>query len=504
MAYKQNGRVASFAAVNKGTIEGCVANVQFRTKSAGAGFVFENQGAIEKSVSLRCIKGKNGKGFYQRNVGRISNCAYLADESVKTTDKDGNILYTVGNPELYLSSSTGSEEIYRSLNFESVWNRAEGSKDISLEPDLTANHMTLFSDESNVIPIDTPDDLKRMIEAINSGDKDAASANYRLTSDLHMRGATLAPIGLSESHPFTGVFDGNGKSITDFKINCQGIEFGGFFGYTHNARVANLTLDYILKGNGGVITGGMAGCAVGGMFANCHVYAGMTPGLCSGGFAGKNTGIIRNCYVCGKFTAPIPLLPFAVGSSVIASGILISIVVILTSKVRTKDDYHPEIIDPNQTPVTDTGKVDPPPAGTSRISLELNQDIYIKSSTMVGQMDYVNPRRSTHDVVLRICISDEQLIKAGYDPVKIGVRTAEQVADKDYDPAKAYTELYRSGRLQIGYKLSYCKLSALPNGEFLKVGDYDMAVMIDAYDPKTNEKAIVNAQATTTVHILNQ
>ena len=62
--------------------------------------------------------------------------------------------------------------------------------------------------------------------------------------------------------------------------------------------------------------------------------------------------------------------------------------------------------------------------------------------------------------------------------------------------------LYRSQRLQIGYKLSYCKLSALPNGETLKVGNYEMVMMIDAYDPKTNEKSIVNAQAMTTIHVV--
>lgn len=55
-----------------------------------------------------------------------------------------------------------------------------------------------------------------------------------------------------------------------------------------------------------------------------------------------------------------------------------------------------------------------------------------------------------------------------------------------------------------GFKLGYCKLSALPNGELLKVGDYEMIMMIDAYDPKTNEKAIVNAQAMTTIHVVDR
>lgn len=504
MAYKQNGRVASFIAVNNGAVEGCAANVQFHTKSDGAGFVFENQGAIKNSVSVRCVKGKRGKGFYYRNTGNISACAYLAGENAKKTDKDGQVQYTAGNPELYLPCATEPEQIYRQIGLDGVWETADSAEGFSLEPNCQSNHVTLFSDDSQVIPIETPEDLKRMIDAINAGDKDAAAASYRLTADLHMKGATLAPIGLSESHPFTGTFDGNGKTISNFSINCKGREFGGFFGYTKEARVANLTVDYILKGSGGVIVGGMAGCVSGGLFVNCHVHAGMTWGLCAGGFAGKNTGTIKNCYVCGKLASPIPLLPFIIGGAAIVLGVLIAIIVILVSKWKGKDDFRPAVIDPNQTPVMDTGKVDPPPAGTSRISLELNQDVYVKASTMVGQMDYVNPRRSTHDVVLRICISDEQLKKAGYDPVQVGVRTAQEIADEAYDPASSYTELYRSGRLQIGYKLSYCKLSALPNGTFLKPGDYDMAVMIDAYDPETNEKAIVNAQATTTIHILDQ
>ena len=86
MAYNQNGRVASFIAVNNGTVEGCAANVQFRTKTDGAGFVFENQGAIKNSVSVRCVKGKRGKGFYYRNTGNISVSAYLAGECAKRTD----------------------------------------------------------------------------------------------------------------------------------------------------------------------------------------------------------------------------------------------------------------------------------------------------------------------------------------------------------------------------------------------------------------------------------
>lgn len=38
---------------------------------------------------------------------------------------------------------------------------------------------------------------------------------------------------------------------------------------------------------------------------------------------------------------------------------------------------------------------------------------------------------------------------------------------------------------------------------YLPIGDYEMIVAIDAYDPETNEKSVVNAQAPITVHIVN-
>ena len=37
-----------------------------------------------------------------------------------------------------------------------------------------------------------------------------------------------------------------------------------------------------------------------------------------------------------------------------------------------------------------------------------------------------------------------------------------------------------------------------------RMTDYEMIMMIDAYDPKTNEKAIVNAQAMTTIHVVDR
>lgn len=501
--YRQNGKTGSFLAVNNGSVEGCVADISFLARNGGAGFVYENNAKITNSSSVRCVKGKYAKGFYVRNGGTITACGYIAGKSAHKIGKDGTDEYIFGNPELYISSETPTEEIHQKLGLASVW-KNESAKNGKFVPDLAANRCGLFAEEENIIVIQTADDLKQMIEAVNSGDKNALRAHYQLADDINMRGARLHPIG-DESYPFAGLFDGNGKTVSNFTIDCRGGEYGGFFGCTKNAKVANLSLDYMLKGKGGVTVGGMAGSIMGGSFENCQVRLAMSPGMCSGGFCGKNSGTIRNCYVGGKIAPPVPLLPWLIPSLAVLLALLTVGSVILVKKLTGNVPFRPEIIDPNQVPVPKPNQPeDPPPAGSNRISLELNHEVYVSATTMVGQMDYVNPHRSTQDVVIRLCISDAELTKAGYDLVACKVRTKKELSAEGYNPEKSYTVLYSSQRLQIGYKLGYCKLSPLPNGETLKVGDYEMIMMIDAYDPKTNEKAIVNAQAMTTIHIVDR
>ena len=132
----------------------------------------------------------------------------------------------------------------------------------------------------------------------------------------------------------------------------------------------------------------------------------------------------------------------------------------------------------------------------------MNQEVYVHSVTQVGQIDYVNPNRSTQDVVIRVLVSDAELLRV---IGKTGRSAAEQAAleaEEGYDADTSYQELYRSGRIPVGYGIEDMKLSALPDGTTLPAGDYEMIVAIDAYDPETHEKAVVNAQAPITVHIV--
>ena len=462
----KNFRIASFAAVNSGQILGCSANMRFKAKFNGSGFVYDNSGEIRHSVSVKAVHGK-GKlgGFFFRNSGVIEHCGFIAKER-KQSDN------SYRDEALRFDPDKQIEEIYQQLLLSQTW---KNSSLDSLEPDIKANHVTC--DAASIIEISSADDLLELIEAVNDGDISAAASHYVLTKNINMGGKKLNPLGDSESTAFKGIFDGAGYKISNFSINAKGRECAGFFGCTNHAKVVNLTVDYILNGTHGNTCGGLVGICNDSHFENCAVYINVNPSLCCGGFVGKNSGTIINCYVCGKISFLFPLwlllLPLA---------ILAFLLLLFAFLYEPADEpYTPEVIDPNQVPVINTSPVTPPPAGTSRISFELFQEVNISASTQVGELGYVNPARATMDAVIRICISDSALTEAGYDPIAVGARTAEEMAAEDYNPDSAFTELYRSGRVQIGYGINNCKLSPLPNGTTLKEGDYEIRFMIDGY-----------------------
>lgn len=492
---QQNFRVGSFAAVNTGLISGCSANISFKAKYGGSGFIYDNRGEISNSVSVKGIRGKGSlSGFVFRNSEAVESCGFLGKVSNRK-ENDGKEARTFRDESLRMDSSLSTEKIYLALGLNKLW---KNERYDSLEPDMEANHVVPDS-IGTPVEIRDGDELLDIIDAINDGDISATVAHYVLMDNINLRGRKIDPIGVSETTPFRGIFDGNGKTISNFVIDGKGREYAGFFGVAKGAHVVNLRVDYILKSTGSKVSGGMVAMCTGGWFENCAVCINVNPGVCSGGFVGKNGSQILNCYVCGKVAFPLVLWPLLA----IPAALLILLLILLVRK-DSGGAYVPEIIDPNQVPVINNTNVPALEPGTSRISFEVYQDIYISAVTQVGEMGYVNPARATQDVVVRLCVSDRELVRAGYDLVATGVRTAEELAASGYNPDESYTELYRSGRIQIGFGVDNCKLSPLPNGQTLKVGEYEMLIFIDSYDPVTFEKSIINASAPVTVHIVEQ
>jgi hypothetical protein len=163
-------------------------------------------------------------------------------------------------------------------------------------------------------------------EELQAIGNDAASlrGQYILTNDIEVDNWT--PIGNINAH-FTGVFDGNGHTITIRSIantapvtyrvkssmKIQGTEacFIGLFGSTgrrslvRNVRVAG---EIHFEGDAHVVTGGIAGINFG-QILNCITDAALNAqtsaeGDCfAGGIAGINNGVIRNCYTTGDVGA---------------------------------------------------------------------------------------------------------------------------------------------------------------------------------------------------------
>jgi hypothetical protein len=111
---------------------------------------------------------------------------------------------------------------------------------------------------------------------------------------------------LIQKFPFTGVFNGNGKTISNLYINRSTGNNQGLFGGTQNATIINLTLNNVnLTGANEV--GGLIGSAENTSINNCHSNGTISSGGRAGGLVGsiKNYSYktISNCSSSGTVTA---------------------------------------------------------------------------------------------------------------------------------------------------------------------------------------------------------
>ena len=96
--------------------------------------------------------------------------------------------------------------------------------------------------------ITSAEDLKLMANNINTGV--GADAYYKLTANVDLGGEEWTPIGYvtvtsgtDYSTAFRGVFDGNGHTVSNFKITKDNTAYVGFFGFVAGGTIKNLTLD---------------------------------------------------------------------------------------------------------------------------------------------------------------------------------------------------------------------------------------------------------------------
>ena len=102
------------------------------------------------------------------------------------------------------------------------------------------------------------------------------------------------------AEPFTGVFDGNGHTISNFSYTSRNAWSLGIFGYVYSpsARISNLGLiDPNIDADNGLWIGSLLGHLSEGTITNCFVKGGCVAGdYTIGGLVGYNGGAVTNCY----------------------------------------------------------------------------------------------------------------------------------------------------------------------------------------------------------------
>jgi|GEM_PF-1368057 len=160
--------------------------------------------------------------------------------------------------------------------------------------------------------ISTADQLITLMRYSNLWDGD-----YVLTANINLSGKVQKTIG-NTATPFTGTFDGNGKTISGLNISTA--EYAGLFGVAQNAEIRNLTVSGTVKGTGYYAGGIVAYAGVRNgtentfVIENCVNKASVTGGRYVGGIVGyyvgsdtaangKTDSVITNCYNSGAVKA---------------------------------------------------------------------------------------------------------------------------------------------------------------------------------------------------------
>ena len=136
------------------------------------------------------------------------------------------------------------------------------------------------------IVITTADELKSI--------SDNSSGNYILTNDIDLGGEEWAPIKF-----FSGILNGNGFKISNFKITGSYTE-AGLFG-NNSGIIKNLGVEGFTINTSSSAVGGLAGYN-NRTITNCYAKGsieGYTYSCFAGGLVGYNEGTITDCYATG-------------------------------------------------------------------------------------------------------------------------------------------------------------------------------------------------------------
>lgn len=241
----------------------------------------------------------------------------------------------------------------------------------------------------------------------------------------------------------------------------------GFFGHLEGI-VQNLSIDCLVKGKKCSMAASF--CAFnGGEIHCCESVCEIHGGRYSGMFVGENKGVIERCCVSGKSRGAFlfwlwPLLPFAL----LAIGVLANL-------PEKPQEYVPIMADAQIVP---------------------NEDTEIKKRENENKASYEVPKKLVVDKATMMASGDSYVIKnpdrgGNYDFV---------AALYMKDSTGGNVEVYRSGRIPLGYHIEQLKLSP-PQGTTLSEGTYDAEIVFSFYHHDSGEKGMIDSRVPINIEI---
>ena len=177
-----------------------------------------------------------------------------------------------------LSSTGGQDET-------DVFLEMMGDKEITQE-DIDFFNESLQSYGKQLTAINNVSDIQK-IGAVENYPLDGL---YILLADVSMDGQNWTPIG-TEEDPFTGVFNGNNKTINGLTLTNPEMN-AGLFG-VNSGSVKNMELTNTTITSAHTFVGGIAG-QNNGLIKNCHVQSGNISGTGNDTLKDIATGVVRN------------------------------------------------------------------------------------------------------------------------------------------------------------------------------------------------------------------
>ncbi len=318
-----------YTVVHSGRISNCYAGGSVVGEESVGGLVGYNDsfGTIKNCYAIGSVSGATEAGglIGQNRNGDVINSYWDFETSGQTISAGG-----IGKTTIQMQTADTFVR-WSACGSEGIWAIDEGNDYPRLwwenqpgEPIFFAGFTGTGSKDDPYL-IYTADELNLIGLFPCEWDK-----SFKLMADINMSGFTEAEFNIigyadpdlwsyySDKIPFTGVFDGNGHTISNFTYTTIDTNNVGLFGFVSdpNAEIKNLELvdSHISVPNGEHI-GSLVGCLLGGSITNCHATNCIVSGDSTvGGLVGRNgylysrgvnpdfTVRITNCHSTGSVT----------------------------------------------------------------------------------------------------------------------------------------------------------------------------------------------------------